>query len=80
MKESAHFMRNIGIFGPTILDRHILKHLLACGIQSAKKPPTNRSSYIKIEHAWLRYCKQVNIPMVEMDLLFWALETGFILK
>ena len=80
MKESAHFMRNIGIFGPTILDRHILKHLLACGIRSAKKPPTNRSSYIKIEHAWLRYCKQVNIPMVEMDLLFWALETGFILK
>jgi len=80
MKESAHFMRNIGIFGPTILDRHILKHLLACGIRSAKKPPTNRSAYIKIEQAWLRYCKQVEIPMVQMDLLFWALETGFILK
>jgi N-glycosylase/DNA lyase len=80
MKEAAHFMRNIGIFGPTILDRHILKHLLACGIRSAKKSPTNRSSYLTIERAWLRYCKEVDIPMEEMDLLFWALETGFILK
>jgi len=80
MKESAHFMRNIGIFGPTILDRHILKHLSACGIHKAKTPPTSRATYLSIEKAWLRYCKKTEIPMEEMDLLFWALETGFILK
>ena len=80
MKEAAHFMRNIGIFGPTILDRHILKHLIECGIRSAKKPVTSRNVYIAIEKAWLNYCKEVQIPMEEMDLLFWALETGFILK
>lgn len=80
MKESAHFMRNIGIFGPTILDRHILKHLTACGIKSAKKAPTNRTSYLRIEKAWLRYCKEVEIEMEAMDLLFWSMETGFILK
>lgn len=80
MKESAHFMRNIGIFGPTILDRHILKHLFACGIQAAKHPPTNKAHYLNIEQAWLRYCKKVNIDMESMDLLFWSMETGFILK
>ena len=80
MKESAHFMRNIGIFGPTILDRHILKHLTACGIKSARKAPTNKSAYLKIEKAWLKYCKEVEIEMEAMDLLFWSMETGFILK
>jgi N-glycosylase/DNA lyase len=80
MKESAHFMRNIGIFGPTILDRHILKHLLACGIKSAKNAPTNKSMYLRIEKAWLKYCRAVNIDMESMDLLFWSMETGFILK
>ena len=80
MKESAHFMRNIGIFGPTILDRHILKHLLACGIKSAKNPPTNKSIYLNIEKSWLKYCKEVQIYMESMDLLFWSMETGFILK
>ena len=80
MKESAHFMRNIGIFGPTILDRHILKHLLACGIKSAKNPPTNKSIYLNIEKSWLKYCKEVQIDMESMDLLFWSMETGFILK
>lgn len=80
MKESAHFMRNIGIFGPTILDRHILKHLLTCGIKSAKNPPTNKSAYLNIEKAWLKYCKEVQIDMESMDLLFWSMETGFILK
>jgi len=80
MKESAHFMRNIGIFGPTILDRHILKHLLACGVKSGKNPPTNKSMYLRIEKAWLKYCKEVQIDMESMDLLFWSMETGFILK
>jgi len=80
MKESAHFMRNIGIFGPTILDRHILKHLLACGVKSGKNPPTNKSMYLRIEKAWLKYCKEVQIEMESMDLLFWSMETGFILK
>ncbi len=80
MKESAHFMRNIGIFGPTILDRHILKHLLACGIKSAKNAPTNKAMYLRIEKAWLKYCRAVNIDMESMDLLFWSMETGFILK
>ena len=80
MKEAAHFMRNIGIFGPTILDRHILKHLAQCGIRSAKKPMTTKAHYLQIEKAWLRYCKKVDIPMEEMDLVFWSMETGIILK
>jgi N-glycosylase/DNA lyase len=80
MKESAHFMRNIGIFGPTILDRHILKHLLACGIKSAEKAPSSKNMYLKIEQDWLQYCDAVNITMESMDLLFWSIETGFILK
>ena len=36
--------------------------------------------YLRIEKAWLKYCKEVQIDMESMDLLFWSMETGFILK
>ena len=80
LKESAHFMRNIGIFGPTILDRHILKHLAACNVIEQGTIIKNSKHYLHIEQLWLLYCSQIHIPMEEMDLLFWSIETGIILK
>jgi N-glycosylase/DNA lyase len=80
LKESAHFMRNIGIFGPAILDRHILKHLAECNVIEQGTIIKSSKHYTHIEQLWLLYCSQVDIPMEEMDLLFWSIETGIILK
>jgi N-glycosylase/DNA lyase len=80
LKEAAHFMRNIGIWGPAILDRHILKHLHRCKVIDALPDSLGRSLYIKIEQGWLDYCLATHIPIQEMDLLFWSIETGQILK
>ncbi len=81
MKESSHFLRNIGVRGLAILDRHIYKHLTQLGVIS--EPPTSgptRKRYLEIETAWHKYAKKVGISLDELDLLFWSMETGEIRK
>jgi N-glycosylase/DNA lyase len=80
MKEAAHFLRNIGIFGVAILDRHILKHLTALNVIEEYPTGMNRKQYLEIEAQWKEFCQKTAIPMEEMDLLFWSMETGEILK
>jgi N-glycosylase/DNA lyase len=80
MKETAHFLRNIGVRDLAILDRHILKHLHRLHV--IKKIPTSltRKRYLEIEKQWKRFAKRIDIPIEELDLLFWSMETGEIRK
>lgn len=80
MKESAHFLRNIGYKELGILDRHILKHLHYCGVYKEIPKITTRKSYEKIEKDFREYSRRIGIPMDELDLLFWSYEAGEILK
>jgi N-glycosylase/DNA lyase len=80
LKESSHFLRNIGVKGLVILDRHILKHLKALKIISKIPKSLTPKRYFSIEKKWLKYSKDVGIPMDELDLLFWSMETGEIRK
>ncbi len=80
LKESAHFLRNIGYKNLGILDRHILKHLHYCGLFKEIPKITNDKIYIEIEKLFFNYAKSISIPMDELDLLFWSYETGKILK
>jgi N-glycosylase/DNA lyase len=81
MKESSHFLRNIGVRGLAILDRHIFKHLARLGVIDAipKNAPTPKR-YLEIERAWHDYADRVGISLDELDLLFWSMETGEIRK
>lgn len=81
-KEASHFLRNIGLGKEiAILDRHILKNLKRCGV-IAKIPSSlgDRKAYLEIEEKVRKFCKDIGIPMAELDLLFWATETGYIFK
>ena len=80
LKEASHFLRNIGIFGPAILDRHTLKHLALCNVYHSEGKSISKTQYIDIENRWLIFCDKISIPIEEMDLLFWSAETGVILK
>ncbi len=80
MKEAAHFLRNIGEYGVAILDRHILKHLTELNVIEEYPAGMNRKQYLEIEAQWKEFCRKTAIPMEEMDLLFWSMETGEILK
>ncbi|MDP8229689.1 MAG: N-glycosylase/DNA lyase [Candidatus Gorgyraea atricola] len=80
-KEASHFLRNIG-FGQdlAILDRHILKNLKRYGIIKKIPESLTKKEYIKIENKMREFFQQLNIPLDEIDLLFWSTETGIIFK
>jgi N-glycosylase/DNA lyase len=81
MKEASHFLRNIG-FGKeiAILDRHILKNLMNCGVIKEIPKTINKKKYEEIEEKMKQYCKKNNIKLEELDLIFWSNETGNVLK
>lgn len=79
-KEASHLLRNIGYTGLAILDRHILKNLLGAGVLRRLPGALTAKRYLEIEREFQRFSTRVGIPMDELDLLFWSMETGEILK
>ncbi|MGL6063827.1 MAG: N-glycosylase/DNA lyase [Fusobacteriaceae bacterium] len=80
-KEAGHFLRNVG-FGQNlaILDRHVLKNLLKLEIITEVPKTINPKNYKEIEEKLRKFCKEVKIPMDEIDLLLWYIEAGEIFK
>jgi N-glycosylase/DNA lyase len=79
-KESSHFLRNIGHRDLAILDRHILRNLCALGVIDDVPKSITAKQYLAIEETFKRFAAEIGIPMDELDLLFWSMETGKILK
>jgi len=79
-KEASHFLRNIGHRNLAILDRHILRNLVRVGVLRQIPKTLTAKLYGTIEREFQRFSRKVNIPMDELDLLFWSMETGEILK
>jgi len=81
-KEASHFLRNIGLGADmAILDRHVLKNLKRYG--AINKIPSSigaRKVYVGIEEKMRSFSKRIGIPMGELDLLFWSMQTGVIFK
>lgn len=80
-KEASHFLRNIG-FGQelAILDRHILKNLAALDVIEEVPKTVTPKLYKEIEEKLKEYCKEIYIPMENIDLLLWYLEAKDIFK
>lgn len=80
-KEAAHFLRNVGRNGGlAILDRHILRNLKRYGAIRAIPRTLTRKNYLAIEQSFMRFSDRIGIPLDELDLLFWSMETGVIRK
>jgi N-glycosylase/DNA lyase len=79
-KEASHFLRNIGHRELAILDRHILRNLLRLGVLRSLPKALTPKLYLSIEKKFKKFSHEVGIPMDELDLLFWSMETGEILK
>jgi len=79
-KEASHFLRNIGHRNLAILDRHILKNLIRFGVIRKSLKTLTPKRYQTIEKKFQKFAEHVGIPMDELDLLFWSIETGKILK
>jgi N-glycosylase/DNA lyase len=79
-KEASHFLRNIGRRNLAILDRHILKNLVRYGVLRSRPKTLTPKRYLAIERRFMGFADEMQISMDELDLLFWSLETGLILK
>ncbi len=79
-KESGHFLRNIGRRDLAILDRHILKNLLEQKVISEIPKTLTKKKYLEIENKFKEFSNKLNIPMDELDLLFWSKEEGSVFK
>lgn len=79
-KESAHFLRNIGYRNLAILDRHILRNLRYHGVVPTVPGSLTPRLYLSIEQQFMKFSREIDIPLDELDLLFWSRETGEIRK
>ena len=80
-KEATHFLRNIGKNeGLAILDRHILRNLKRYGVIRSVPKAMTKKQYFRIEKRFTAFAVRIGIPVDELDLLFWSMETGEIRK
>ncbi len=81
LKESSHFLRNIGLSNNqiAILDRHILKNLRSLNLIKETKIKSKKN-YLEVEQIFLNFANSINIPPDELDLLWWSQENGEIFK
>ncbi|MBI2543015.1 MAG: N-glycosylase/DNA lyase [Candidatus Aenigmarchaeota archaeon] len=82
MKESSHFIRNIGLSENqlAILDTHILRNLEKFDVIEQVPKSLTKNLYLDIEEKMKRFAGKMEIPLDELDLLLWSKETGFIFK
>ena len=79
-KEASHFLRNIGLKGYGILDKHVLRCLADLGVVESSRPPTTRKAYLEKEEQLRRFARRVRINFDELDLVLWSMKTGEVLK
>ena len=79
-KEASHFLRNIGLGGYAILDKHILRSLCELGVTDSPQPPATRARYLKTEEQLRAFAQEARIDFDELDLVLWSMKTGEILK
>ena len=79
-KEASHFLRNIGLKGYGILDKHVLRCLADLEVVDSARPPTTRNAYLEKEEQLRRFARRVRINFEELDLVLWSMKTGEVLK
>ena len=79
-KESSHFLRNIGLFGHAILDKHVMSCLTDLQVVETAKPPATRARYLEIEERLRSFAREIKIDFDELDLVLWSMKTGEVLK
>ena len=79
-KESSHFLRNIGLSGYAILDKHVMNCLMDLKVVETPKPPGNRTRYLETEERLRIFARDIGIDFDELDLVLWSMKTGEVLK
>lgn len=79
-KEASHFLRNIGLGGYAILDKHVMSCLTDLKVVDTPKPPATRARYLEMEERLKVFARKVRIDFDELDLVLWSMRSGEVLK
>ncbi|MCS7102527.1 MAG: N-glycosylase/DNA lyase [Candidatus Korarchaeum sp.] len=79
-KEASHFLRNIGYKNVAIIDLHIINLLLRFGLLKERPKNLSKRRYLEIESLLEDIARRVGVPLGELDLYLWYLETGKVIK
>ncbi len=79
-KEASHFLRNIGLPGYAILDKHVMSCLKDLGVVDTPRPPATRARYLETEDKLKAFARDIRIDFDELDLVLWSMKTGEVLK
>jgi N-glycosylase/DNA lyase len=79
-KEASHFLRNIGLMGHAILDKHVMSCLMDLEVAETPKPPVTRARYLEMEERLKVFARDISIDFDELDLVLWSMKTGEVLK
>jgi len=81
LKESSHFLRNIGFVEDiAILDRHILKNLKKFNVIDEIPKSISEKKYFQIENQMKEFSNEIGISLAHLDFIFWYSETNTIFK
>ena len=80
MKESSHFLRNVGYLDVAIIDRHIISNMVDHGILEERPKSITKRRYLEYEHILAEVARRVGMTLGEMDLYLWYRKTGKVLK
>jgi len=75
LKESSHFMRNIGFKGLPIIDVHIQSFLRKIEYNN-KTGNLTKKQYIELENKFLKLAKELEIAPEELDIAIWLYQSG----
>jgi N-glycosylase/DNA lyase len=79
-KEASHFLRNVGLLGHAILDKHVMNCLADLEVVDSPKPPATRARYLQTEEQMRSFARELRIDFDELDLVLWSMKTGEVLK
>ena len=79
-KEASHYLRNIGLGGYAILDKHVMNCLMELKVVDSAKPPATRPRYLETEERLRLFAREIGIDFDELDLVLWSMKTGEVLK
>ena len=78
-KEASHFLRNVGVFDFSILDKHIL-NMIRKEHPERKFLVGGRKNYLETEKTILEFADSISLEPGILDLYLWKIATGKLLK
>ncbi|PSH01377.1 MAG: hypothetical protein BRC26_03645 [Nanohaloarchaea archaeon QH_8_44_6] len=80
-KGASHFLRNVGRGKDfAIISGHIIRKMHQLGLLKEPDFPGGREEYIEYEEKLREFSEKIDIPLEELDLVLWSMETGEVFK